>query len=189
MDGLCLRSPYFIFPDEKRVKGSSVLFFAILDGMIKDSVIAVAAFKLSSVSRPRLVAMIPQKEEIDEEDGIQILPGGMHLILLPWREEMRTSGTADRKMIVEAKTMVTTEMMNAVADLSKKWQFEETSGRPITGIENPSIQCFYSGLQAIALNEPSSEWGPEKDDQMKISYVKQQMQQEVEECFACRLRR
>ena len=144
-----IRSPYFIVPDEKQVKGSSTLFFSILEGMIKDGVIAIAVFKLASVTTPRLVALIPQSEEIDEEDGVQILPGGMHLVFLPWQEEMRSVGSADNQLVIEAKTMVTKEMVDAAVQLSKSWQFEETSGRVITGTGKRPLKSLAEMLKRL----------------------------------------
>ena len=178
-----IQNPYFIVPNEKQVKGSSALFYAILDRMINNGVIAIGIIKMTSVTAPKLVAIIPQKEEIDEDDGIQIIPGGMNLVILPWQQDMRNSShvTNDNQMVAEAKTMVSKDMVDAAVGLSKNWQFEVTTGRPITGIENPSIQCFYGGLQAIALNQPISEWDPERDDQMKMSFVEDSMKQKVEE--------
>ena len=65
--------------------------------------------------------------------------------------------------------MVSKDMVDAAVGLSKL-QFEVTTGRPITGIENPSIQCFMVACKHCF--EPTNlEWDPERDDQMKMSFV------------------
>lgn len=176
------RSPYFVTPDEKKVKGTSSLFFAVVNSMIVNKVIGVATFMLNRSSLPRLVAIIPQTEVIDEDDGVQILPGGMNLVILPWISEMRSLKVPE--MVAEARTMVNPDMVKAATKLTSKWQFEETSGLPLTGIENPSIQCFYGGLQAIALNQPQSEWQPGRDDQMVVKFIDESVQRDVSEAIS-----
>ena len=77
----------------------------MLRDMQAKNLIAIASFMLNKASRPRLVAILPQTEVVDEEDGIQIIPGGMNLILLPFLTELRncclpeTVGTSSRSIL------------------------------------------------------------------------------------------
>ena len=56
-------------------------------------------------------------------------------------------------------------MIDAATVLCKTWKADIT--RPITGFENPSIQCFFGGLQAFALSAAENEWQPQRDDQLQ----------------------
>lgn len=52
----------FLFPDEGRMKGSTVAFAALLTKMIEKGVYGVAKFSPRINSTPRLVALLPQEE-------------------------------------------------------------------------------------------------------------------------------
>jgi ATP-dependent DNA helicase 2 subunit 1 len=52
----------FLFPDESKMKGSTVAFAALLAKMIEKEVFAVAKYSPRVNSTPRLVALLPQEE-------------------------------------------------------------------------------------------------------------------------------
>jgi len=181
-------SPYFLTPDDKSVKGSAQMFYALLHELMSKQLLAVASFMLNSISKPKLVALLPQKEVVDDEDGQQMLPAGLNMISLPFLSEMRLSHPPEH--VLNARASVTDEMIEAAVGLIKTWPAEETRNVEdfeasyfVTSLniilvciltifvflfkKNPSLQCFFAGLQAIALSQASTDWVASRDDQMQ----------------------
>lgn len=65
-----LRSPTFLYPDERSVPGSTQTFIALHAAMLKKDRMAICSFVRAKAAEPRLVALLPQQEEL--EDGIQV---------------------------------------------------------------------------------------------------------------------
>ncbi|XP_054805999.1 ATP-dependent DNA helicase 2 subunit KU70 isoform X3 [Prosopis cineraria] len=88
----CLRDYYnmkpstFLFPsDEQDMVGSMRIFIALHSSMIRLKRFALGFY--GSSSRPQLVALIAQDEVI--RSGGQIEPPGMHMIYLPYSDDIR----------------------------------------------------------------------------------------------------
>jgi ATP-dependent DNA helicase 2 subunit 1 len=138
----------FIYPDEYAIKGSTVAFSALLDRMLAADKIAVCRMTKTS-SPPKFVALVPQKEELDKE-GIQVTPPGMHVILLPFADDIRslrfeTQPKANNDQIGKAKRLVKTLRI----------RFDSRN------FENPSLQRHYANLQALALDRETTEETPD----------------------------
>eukprot|EP01097_Dermamoeba_algensis_P001097 TRINITY_DN1410_c0_g9_i1.p1 TRINITY_DN1410_c0_g9~~TRINITY_DN1410_c0_g9_i1.p1 ORF type:complete len:669 (+),score=163.30 TRINITY_DN1410_c0_g9_i1:275-2008(+) len=134
-----IRSSLFIYPDNMRMKGSGVLFAALLDRMAAKDKIAIAKYT-SSVSPSRFVALVPQLEKYDSHDGTQIQPSGLHLIFLPFADDIRHVDVteyplASEEQITKAKKVVKLLRIN----------FDSRN------FENPALQKHYASLQALAL--------------------------------------
>ena len=102
-----LRSPYFVYPDETQVKGSVRAFYALLLGMAELKVVAIARLIYRKGTMPRLVALIPQLEAVDEKGRLDRSPG-MHLVFLPYADDIRdldlpTPSTGQRALRHQAK--------------------------------------------------------------------------------------
>ena len=105
--------------------------------------------------------MLPQDESFDEELGLQT-PPGFQLIVLPYAEDLR-----DLNEIKEAGGFEVDETENKNSIIDSLKQEEKNAARLLIknltidfnsrNFENPSIQKFYSGLQALALNEEEPE--------------------------------
>jgi hypothetical protein len=67
---LSIAEPYFIFPDNKAVRGSSDLFRLLLNDLAQKELVALVCYRRLRNSLPVFAAMIPQLEVI--ENGIQI---------------------------------------------------------------------------------------------------------------------
>ena len=67
---LC-RSPYFLYPDETTVKGSTVACSALLRACLDQQRVGLARFVRTASSAPQLVALVPQAEETGE-GGAQV---------------------------------------------------------------------------------------------------------------------
>jgi ATP-dependent DNA helicase 2 subunit 1 len=162
-----LKHSYFVFPDEKKVTGSSQCTDALIKEMLKAEKIAIVKFIPRENSQLRFCALVPQEEQIDSKDGYQT-PAGFQLIPLPFADDLR-----DNKSIFEAAGIkpqekgiidtLTREEKNSAKLLVKNLNIEFDS----RNFENPSIQKFFTGLQALALNEEQPE---EFEDLMEPDY-------------------
>lgn len=141
-----LKNPYFIFPNDKAIKGSTTLFHALLKSMHKLGKMAICRLIYRERSNPYFVAVLPQPEELDVA-GRQLTPPGMHMIFLPYADDIRnppvpTSAIADEAMVLQAKKVV-----KSLTVFGKGKKFENDS------FKNPSLQLHYNVLQALALDE------------------------------------
>ena len=91
--------------------------------MFAKELIGVASFMLNKSSKPRLVAIVPQAEIVDE-DGDQILPSGMNIVSLPFLTEMRSSQPSEA--MINGRAGVTEDMLKAASELISTWQIEST---------------------------------------------------------------
>ena len=64
-----VRSSYFIYPDDDRVGGSSQVFHSLIEEMLEMDKIAIVRFVPKKASAVSFAAMIPQREDYDEEDN------------------------------------------------------------------------------------------------------------------------
>jgi len=136
-----IKAPFFLYPDEQSIQGSTVAFHALLMEMVELKRYAVAKLIFRKNSAPRFVALVAQEEKIDSE-GVQTQPPGLQVIFLPYADDIRSlqfppAEVADSDLILQAKKIV--------KNLSI--QYEPSF------FENPSLQYHYKSLQALALEE------------------------------------
>ena len=75
-------SSSFLYPNEAVIKGSTILFAALLDRMKQMNKIAIARLTRRDNVAPSFVALLPQSEEFDE-DGSQLRPPGFLFFSTP----------------------------------------------------------------------------------------------------------
>ncbi|KAF4370381.1 hypothetical protein F8388_016118 [Cannabis sativa] len=85
-----LRPSTFLFPSEEDVIGSTCLFIALHRSMLRLERFAVAFYGVPS--RPQLVALVAQEEIV--KAGGQVEPPGMHMIYLPYSDDIRDNEEA-----------------------------------------------------------------------------------------------
>ncbi|CAI5494927.1 unnamed protein product, partial [Closterium sp. Naga37s-1] len=81
-----LQPPTFLFPDEETLSGSTAAFIALHNAMLDANSFALACW--AKIGLPRLVAILPQQEKVDE-GGTQVQPAGWHMIPLPFYDDIR----------------------------------------------------------------------------------------------------
>ena len=144
-----IRNSSFLYPTESVVKGSSTVFASLLDRMLAMEKIAIVRIVARANSSPRFAALLPQQEVMDSE-GVQVYPPGMHVIYLPYADDIREidleeTPKAEEEHIAKAKQLVKTLRI----------RFDSTQ------FENPALQRHYAALQALALDKDELE---ETDD-------------------------
>lgn len=96
-----LKPPYFVYPDESQMKGSTKIFAALLDSMLRAKKMAIVLRSSERASNgPRFCALVPQAEVINEK-GMQTTAPGMHLIPLPYKNDVYTGW--EEEMVTLAK--------------------------------------------------------------------------------------
>ncbi|XP_075890908.1 X-ray repair cross-complementing protein 6 [Nelusetta ayraudi] len=135
-----VRQSCFLYPEEGEVKGSSCLFSALLTKCIEKDVFAVCRLVSRRNYSPRFVALLPQKEVLDE-GKFQITSPGFNVIYLPYADDIRT---LDPPQFPTASETQVDKMKEIIAKLRFKYRSE--------AFENPVIQKHYRNLEALALD-------------------------------------
>ena len=190
---LNISSPYFMFPDEKRVQGSTALFAALVTELAQRGLVAIVQFVRTAAAMPRIAALIPQMELLSEE-GIQLLPLGMNLVMLPFDDEISLKhsvllsnegygaavgpggGIADGAALamIDALKIDATPYHPSSSTVSLSEREKMCYYRDIS---NPALHRFYSVLQAIALMENL----PDDEEQRKQDLLRPYFSLEPEE--------
>ncbi|KAL3506595.1 hypothetical protein ACH5RR_031977 [Cinchona calisaya] len=140
-----LRPSTFIFPSDEEVIGSTCVFIALHRSMIQLNRFALAF--CGSSSHPHLVALVAQNEMIS--GGGQVEPPGMHMIYLPYSDDIRH--------IEEVHADTNTMAPRATEDQTKKGSAlirrVDLKDFSVCQFSNPALQRHYAVLQALALQE------------------------------------
>ncbi|XP_078060044.1 X-ray repair cross-complementing protein 5-like [Mustelus asterias] len=95
-----IRPPQFIYPDETLVTGSTTLFSALLTKCLEKDVYAVCRYTPRRNTPPRFVALVPQEEALDDQK-VQTIPPGFHLIFLHYADDVRKIGFTEKRVASE----------------------------------------------------------------------------------------
>lgn len=177
-----LRAPYFLYPDERTVKGSVVAAASLHKAMLggarnvqQEVQIAICRFIRTAGTPPKLMALVPQVEVLADGEAGQEEPPGFHGIVLPFADDLRdlplvtatTTNLSDANAIEgngSKKRESTSEEVIGVKDTmfggdlgvwaSKLARESVTLSRAkVRHICNPSLQKQYHVLQALALDQ------------------------------------
>ncbi len=95
----------------------------------------------------RLVALIPQAEEINKKDpNDRIASNGFHVHYLPYADDIRTLPKNDLPRIEDDKVDV---FKNVIRGLKFKYRPDK--------FENPALQTLWRNIEATALNKDKTE--------------------------------
>ncbi|KAJ3110639.1 X-ray repair cross-complementing protein 6 [Phlyctochytrium bullatum] len=149
---ILLRKPYytlkhssFIYPDDKSHIGSSTFFIQFLMRVHLRQKAVICSFIPRKNASPRLVALIPQLEELDEYGNL-LTPSGFQLIHLPFADDIRKPMAP--KFDKDTKVTILDRGVKVMGEIIDKVTIKNFS--PLD-YENPSVQKHYANLQAIAL--------------------------------------
>nr|XP_020643534.1 X-ray repair cross-complementing protein 6 isoform X1 [Pogona vitticeps]XP_020643535.1 X-ray repair cross-complementing protein 6 isoform X1 [Pogona vitticeps]XP_020643536.1 X-ray repair cross-complementing protein 6 isoform X1 [Pogona vitticeps]XP_020643537.1 X-ray repair cross-complementing protein 6 isoform X1 [Pogona vitticeps] len=135
-----IRPAQFIYPDESLINGSTTLFSALLTKCLEKGVMAICKYIPRQNTPPRFVALVPQEEQLDEQN-VQIAPAGFHLIFLPYADDKR-------KIDFTEKVPANQEQVDKMKEIVQKLRFKYRS----ESFENPVLQQHYMNLEALALD-------------------------------------
>ena len=140
------QNTYFTYPNEEKVLGSTAAFTALYESMLRKQVWGVGELLLrAKKASSRLVAMVPQKELRDQEDGSQVTPPGITLYSLPFEDDIRaieepTEDVADAELVAKA------------ADIMKEQRLFGVDFQ--SSFENPALTAFWNYIESVAIAIP-----------------------------------
>ncbi|XVF18554.1 hypothetical protein REPUB_Repub11eG0032600 [Reevesia pubescens] len=140
-----LKPSTFVYPSDQEVVGSTSMFIALHRSMLRLKRFAVAFYGGSS--RPQLVALVAQ-DEITRAGG-QMEPPGMHMIYLPYSDDIRDAEEIFPDTEDDAPRADEDQIKKAAALIKRI----DMKGFSVCQFANPALQRHYAVLQALALEE------------------------------------
>ncbi|EQC34506.1 hypothetical protein SDRG_07834 [Saprolegnia diclina VS20] len=146
-----VRAPYFIYPAEAYIEGSTVAFTALHTSMLTKKVMAIARLIARKNTPPRLVALVPQLEAYDDQGQVQ--PSGFHVIFLPYVDDVR-----QLRVDADGQRDPNADQIEAAKKVVQTLTISE-----LPSFQNPELQKHYASIQALALDEDTLAFD-DKDD-------------------------
>ncbi|WWC91681.1 uncharacterized protein L201_006627 [Kwoniella dendrophila CBS 6074] len=141
-----LKHSYFIYPNENDYTGSTRTFAALLKSCIKLNRHALAICRFRTNTQPEFCILIPQEESFTK-DGGQDQPPGFHIVILPYRDDIRRppKNMTDNLLATDRQAKL---MSNIIKRLRIKAGHYRSEAYP-----NPSLAYHYAQLQSLAFEE------------------------------------
>ncbi|KAI9793710.1 MAG: ATP-dependent DNA helicase II subunit 1 [Peltula sp. TS41687] len=139
-----LKQSTFIYPSEEEYVGSTRVFSALQQKLLKDEKMAVAWFIARKNAAPVIAALIPGPERLGDHNE-QIIPPGMWVIPLPYADDIRHN--PETTLVRSPDSLVDT--MRVVMQQLQLPKAQYSPGK----YPNPALQWHYRILQAMALDE------------------------------------
>ncbi|KAI9794129.1 MAG: ATP-dependent DNA helicase II subunit 1 [Piccolia ochrophora] len=155
-----LKPSTFIYPSEEDFVGSTRVFSALQQKLLKDDKMGIAWFIARKNAAPVIAAVIPGPERLGD-NGEQTMPPGLWLVPLPFADDIRQD--PDTSLVRAPDSLV--DLMRKVV---QQLQLPKAQYNP-TKYSNPSLQWHYRILQAMALEEEL----PEKPEDTTIPKYRQ----------------
>ena len=136
----------FIYPSEDDYTGSTRVFAALWQKLLKDKKMGLGWYVARKNAKPLLVAILPSNERLDDRTGAQVVPQGLWLYQLPFADDLRSPPELPTPII--APDNLVDEMRRVVQQLQLPRATYDPAKYP-----NPALQWHYRVLQAMALDE------------------------------------
>ncbi|PGH05264.1 ATP-dependent DNA helicase II subunit 1 [Polytolypa hystricis UAMH7299] len=147
------KHPTFIYPSEEDFVGSTRVFSALYQTLLRDEKMALVWFIPRRNAAPVMAAMFPGKEKRDDNDE-QVIPQGMWLLPLPFADDIRQNPETNHIIAPEP-------LVDKMREVVRQLQLPKEQYDP-TKYPNPSLQWHYRILQALALDEDLPEQPEDK---------------------------
>lgn len=145
----------FIYPNEEDYVGSTRVFSALWQKLLKDKRMGLAWYIARTNATPLLVAILPSTEKIDESTNGQVIPAGLWLYPLPYADDIREPPETASPLV--APDNLVDDMRVVIQQLQLPRAEYGHSKYP-----NPALQWHYKILQAMALDEEIPETPEDK---------------------------
>ncbi|OCH89594.1 ku70-like protein [Obba rivulosa] len=137
----------FIYPDEMTYSGSRRTFTALLRTMLKKGKIGIALGLMRRNMSPMFYAMLPQEENTDENGWEE--PAGIHLIPLPFADDIRTAPVETAHRASSKLQMMARAWIDKIS--------VRRGGYPPDSYPNPTLAYHNAQLEAAAFREEFDE--------------------------------
>jgi ATP-dependent DNA helicase 2 subunit 1 len=141
----------FIYPSEEDYVGSTRVFAALWQKLLKDEKMGLAWYVARVNAKPQLVALIPSNERLDDVTSHQVSPAGLWIYPLPFADDIRNPPEMPPPLVSSDNLI---DMMRVII---QQLQLPGARFDP-TKYPNPSLQWHYRILQAMALDEEIPEF-------------------------------
>ncbi|KAL2812584.1 SPOC like C-terminal domain-containing protein [Aspergillus granulosus] len=148
-----VKHPLFIYPSEEDYVGSTRVFSALYQKLLKDQKAALVWYIARKTAGPVLAAMMAGEEKVDE-NGVQKFPPGLWILPLPFADDVRQNPEYTLQVAPEP---LIDQMRTIIQQLQLPKGVYEPAKYP-----NPSLQWHYRILQALALDEDLPEQPEDK---------------------------
>lgn len=142
-----VKSPYFLYPNETRVKNSSVLFRTLWERCLNDGKVIICLFTMRLKSYPRLAALVPQ-EETTSKEGEVVRFDGFRLEFLPFAEDVR-----DLSEVFTDSPVVNDDLVSNMAKVMGRLRIHYS---PST-FQNPAVAKVYAKIEEQVFDEEPEE--------------------------------
>ena len=139
-----LKPSTLIYPSEEDYVGSTRVFSALQQKLLKDSKMALAWFVARKNASPVIAAILPGDEKLSP-DGHQTIPPGMWIVPLPYADDIRQN--PETTMIRAPEPLI-----DCMRKVIQQLQLPKAEYNP-EKYPNPALQWHYRILQAMALDE------------------------------------
>ncbi|KAI8623879.1 ku70 protein [Xylariaceae sp. FL1651] len=141
-----IKKSIFIFPSEEGYVGSTRVFTALWQKLLKSKKVGIAWHIARRNGNPQLVAIIPSRTTSDEKSGTQFMPAGLWLYPIPFIDDVRDG--PEKGHVIRTPDELTDKMHKIVQQLQLPAGTYNPSKYP-----NPALQWHYKILQALALED------------------------------------
>lgn len=141
-----VKKSIYIFPSEQGYVGSTRVFTALWQKLLKSKKVGIAWHIARKNGNPQLVAIIPSRATSDEKSGTQYLPAGLWLYPIPFVDDVRDGPEIGK--VIRTTNPLTDRMNKVVQQLQLPGGAYNPSKYP-----NPALQWHYKILQALALED------------------------------------
>lgn len=135
---LHIKNPRFIYPSDKAIKGSTAIFRALWEACIRNDKFALCIFLMRYKSLPRVVALIPEQENLATNTY-----DGFRLEFMPYASDIR-----DLSKLYCAEES-SPEMVTACTNVISKCQVQYSPSM----IKNPVNDKIFSLIECSVFNE------------------------------------
>ena len=156
---LCVGHSCFLYPQESRIAGSSLLVSALIDRLADRGLIAIARAVPKANAAIQFVALVPQQEVIDPESGRQEKSPGFFLLRLPFADDVRDLTLAQTNVAASMAghpEMDATRRAQVACAKGVVARMTEPYWEPDM-LDNPALKVCYTVLEALALGTNVSE--------------------------------
>lgn len=143
-----IKHAYFVYPSDLEHPGSKRVFTALLTSMLSKNKIALCLFLPRENAIPHFAVLLPQAEELDAE-GQQRVPPGMHLITMPYVDDIRDPPPTH-------SLSANSEQIAAASKVIESFHRRDPFNPDV--FPNPVLQHHYGMLMAQAFGQPVPEY-------------------------------
>lgn len=147
----------YAYPNESFVRGSTAAFATLHECMLIKKVMGIGELLMRKTETSRMVAIVPQQEQLDDSMAIQVIPSGFLLIPLAFEDDNRAIPSVEEYGNIEES------LVNAAEDVILH-QNINNSVEIGSSFANPALKSFWNLIESIALQQTLEEEESNDDD-------------------------